>query len=158
MEKAKWSLASAIGVVTSWLGSLAVPVYILVACNLIDYFTGLAAARNRTGKISSQKSLMGIIKKVCMWLLVVVGALIDELIKYAVQSAGIELKIKFLVAIVVALWLVLSEIISILENMIDIGVNMPPFLMPLVKYIKQQVEDKATLNETSSEDLSDKEP
>lgn len=43
-----------------------------------------------------------------------------------------------------------NEIISILENMIDIGVAMPPFLMPIVGYIKMQVEEKADM--TDSED------
>ena len=40
-----------------------------------------------------------------------------------------------------------NEIISILENLVDIGVDLPPFLMPVVKYIKKQVEDKAKLAE-----------
>ena len=44
-------------------------------------------------------------------------------------------------------------VVSILENMIDIGVKMPPFLMPLVKYIKKQVEDKSKLE--SEEDADD---
>ena len=43
----------------------------------------------------------------------------------------------------VAVWLVVNEIISILENMLDIGVRMPPFLLPVVKYIRRQVEAKA---------------
>ena len=54
-------------------------------------------------------------------------------------------------ATIVAVWLVVNEIISILENLIDIGVKMPPFLMPIVKYIKKQVEDKAKLAETEEE-------
>lgn len=154
----KWKLAivSIIGPITSLLGNLAIPMYILVASNFIDYVTGLIAAKNRTGNVSSYKSIRGITKKVCMWLLVCVGALVDALIKYTLQSTGIELKIDFLVAIVVAIWLVLSEIISILENMLDIGIKMPPFLLPLVKYIKQQVEDAATLNEEDSENTENK--
>lgn len=50
---------------------------------------------------------------------------------------------------VVAVWLIVNEIISILENMIDIGVEMPPFLLPLVKNIKNQVEEKAGRTEES---------
>lgn len=152
MKKMQVGITAIMALITSWLGVLAIPVYILVACNVIDYITGLAAAGNRTGLISSYKSIRGITKKVCMWLLVIVGALVDELIKYAVQRAGIEFNIQFLVAIIVAIWLVINEVISILENMIDIGVQMPPFLMPLVKYIKQQVEDAATFDNTSNYD------
>lgn len=156
MNKMKVAITALMAVITSWLGVLAIPVYILVAFNVIDYITGLFAARKRTGLISSYKSIRGIIKKVCMWLLVIVGALLDVLIKYAVQSAGIELNINFLVAIIVAIWLVINEVISILENMIDIGVQMPPFLMPLVKYIKQQVEEAATFDKASEDDSGGK--
>ena len=60
------------------LGVLAVPVILLVACNLIDYATGLMASKYRAQDINSYKSIRGIFKKVSMWLLVVVGAIIDE--------------------------------------------------------------------------------
>lgn len=145
MDKVKVTVIAVISALMSWLGILAVPVLLLVGCNIIDYATGLCAVKYRNDSISSYKSIRGITKKVCMWLLVVVGAFIDVLIQYAVECAGIGLTVPFVVATVVAVWLVVNEIISILENMSDIGVNMPPFLLPLMKYIKKQVEDKADI-------------
>lgn len=82
-----------------------------------------------------------------MWMLVIVGSFMDILIQYAVEVAGLGITIPFVVATIVAVWLVVNEIISILENLVDIGVDLPPFLMPVVKYIKKQVEDKAKLAE-----------
>ena len=64
------------------LGVLAVPVILLVACNLIDYMTGLIASKYRAEDINSYKSIRGIFKKVSMWLLVVVGAIIDEMLLF----------------------------------------------------------------------------
>lgn len=145
MDKVKVTVIAVMSALMSWMGILAVPVLLLVGCNIIDYATGLCAVKYRNDSISSYKSIRGITKKVCMWLLVVVGAFIDVLIQYAVECAGIGLTVPFVVATVVAVWLVVNEIISILENMSDIGVNMPPFLLPLMKYIKKQVEDKAEL-------------
>lgn len=145
MDKVKVTVIAVVSALMSWMGILAVPVLLLVGCNIIDYATGLCAVKYRNDSISSYKSIRGITKKVCMWLLVVVGAFIDVLIQYAVECAGIGLTVPFVVATVVAVWLVVNEIISILENMSDIGVNMPPFLLPLMKYIKKQVEDKAEL-------------
>lgn len=143
MNKIKIAITAAISALASWLGILTVPVFLLVGCNLIDYITGLCAAKYRmAGGISSYKSLKGIIKKICTWLLVLIGSFIDMLIAYAVECAGINCAIPFVTATVVAVWLVVNEIISILENMLDIGVEMPPFLAPVVKYIKKQVEDK----------------
>lgn len=154
MDKIKVTVTAVVSALMSWLGILAVPVFLLVGCNLIDYFTGLCAAKYRTESINSYKGIRGIIKKVCMWLLVLIGAWIDILINYAVECAGVSLTIPFIVATVVAVWLVVNEIISILENMLDIGVTMPPFLLPVVKYIKKQVEETADVV-TNEEEYND---
>ena len=124
-----------------FLGILAIPVFLMVGCNLIDYITGLIASKYRNEKMNSYKGMRGIAKKVCMWLLVVVGAIVDELIKYATQTMGFNIQIPFIVATLVAVWIVVNEIISILENIVDIGIDLPPFLMPIVRRIKKEVEE-----------------
>ncbi|HWT73918.1 MAG TPA: phage holin family protein [Mobilitalea sp.] len=129
----------------SWLGILAIPVLALVICNLIDYATGLVASKYRNETINSYKSFRGIFKKICMWLLIIVGALLDMLLTNTGFNIGIVLPFDFLISVIVAVWLICNEIISILENVVDIGVELPPFLAPLVKNIKKQVEDKASL-------------
>lgn len=125
---------------SSAFGILYIPVLLMVACNVLDYVTGLMAAPARSDGISSYLSMKGIIKKVTMWLMVVVGAIIDELLLYASDVLGFSLPFTFLVACIVAIWIVCNELISILENMIDIGVSIPSFLMPLVKNIRSQTE------------------
>lgn len=82
-------------------------------------------------------------------LLVVVGAVIDQLLLYASQTAGITLPFTFLVACIVAIWIICNEIISILENIKDMGVAIPAFLLPIVEHVKSQVEDKADINKDS---------
>jgi toxin secretion/phage lysis holin len=129
---------------SSVLGVLYVPVLLMVLCNVIDYITGLIAAKYRKdGGISSYLSMKGIFKKVSMWLLVIVGSVIDNLIAYTTGTLGMTLPFTFLVAAIVAVWIVCNELISILENMIDIGVDIPAFLMPIVKNIKTQAEKTA---------------
>ncbi len=147
MKKVQVMVTAVLSTLMSWLGILAVPVFLLVGCNVADYITGLLAAPYRTEAVSSYKGIRGIIKKVCMWLLVLVGAWMDILINYAVECAGIQVTLPFIVAVIVAVWLTLNEVISILENIIDIGVPLPPFLLPIVKHIKQAVEDKAKIDE-----------
>ena len=133
--------------VSSLLGVLAVPVILMVACNIIDYATGLMASPYRSQDINSYKSVRGIMKKVCMWLLVIVGAVIDQLIAYAGNVVGYTFPFTFLVACIVAIWIICNEIISILENIKDMGVSIPGFLEPLVRNIKSQVEDKIAIDE-----------
>ena len=119
---------------SSLLGVLYIPTLLMVLCNIIDYVTGLMAAKYRAdGTISSYKSFRGIAKKVSMWLLVVVGAVIDQLLLYASHTVGITLPFTFLISCIVAVWITCNELISILENIVDIGVEIPSFLMPLVK-------------------------
>lgn len=134
--------------ISSMLGVLTVPVLLMVACNVLDYATGLMASTYRS-HINSYKSIRGIMKKVCMWLLVVVGAVIDQLLLYASQTAGITLPFAFLVACIVAIWIICNEIISILENIKDMGVAIPAFLLPIVEHVKSQVEDKANIDKDS---------
>lgn len=152
MTKFKVVITTAVSALMNWLGILAIPVMLMVACNIIDYVTGLIATPYRDEKVSSYKGIRGIYKKIGMWLLVLVGAFIDILIKYSIEAAGVSLNIPFIVATIVAVWLVVNEIISILENLVDIGVDMPPFLMPVVKYIKRQVEEKGTLKEEGTKE------
>ena len=130
------------GALASWLGILYIPVMMLIAANIADYVTGLLAAKYRSEEIKSYKSVRGIIKKVCMWLLVAVGAMTDWLLKFAAENAGITIKLHFVAASVVAVWLIANELISILENINDMGVAMPSFLMKLAKSVKNQTEDK----------------
>ena len=148
MDRIKIAITMITSVLSSFLGVLYIPVLLMVSCNVIDYITGLAAAKYRKdGGISSYKSIRGIVKKVSMWLLVVVGVIIDSLISYSANTIGLNIPFKFLVACVVAIWIVCNELISILENMIDIGVNIPPFLIPIVKRIKSNAEDKIKIDE-----------
>ncbi len=133
--------------VTARLGALAAPLYILVLLNMMDYVTGFVAAPYRGEKRSSAVGFRGIAKKVCMWLLVALGGVLDWLMAYAMEAVGMEVPFHFLVAALVAIWLICNEIISILENIGDIGVELPPFLMRLVCWVKAAAEDQAELPE-----------
>lgn len=157
MDKIKGTIIAGFAAIMSWMGILAIPVFLLVGCNIIDYITGLYAVKYRADQISSYKSIRGITKKVCQWLLIVVGAWVDILINYAMECAGIEITIPFIVGTVVAVWLVVNEMISILENMIDIGVAMPPFLLPLIRYIREQTESKAAILEQDEKNTENEE-
>ena len=146
MDKVKAAFVAAFSVIFGWLGILAVPVLILAGLNFTDYITGILASKRRNELVTSDKGLWGIVKKVGMWILVGLGWAMDVLINYAGQYVGMSIKLPFVVATIVAVWLICNEIISILENLLDIGVAMPPFLIPLAKMIKGQVEDKTKID------------
>lgn len=147
MEKIKALFVAIWGAFLGFLGVLAVPVLLLVSCNLIDYITAFIACKCNGVEFESPKSLRGIAKKILMWLLIVVGAIVDRLLVYAAEVVQIKPPFHFLVACVVCVWLVCNELISILENIKAAGVALPPFLEPIIKNIKKQTEDKAKTEE-----------
>lgn len=156
MDKAANLLKKIVGaissVLSSMLGILYIPVLLLVTCNVVDYTTGLIAAKYRDdGTISSYKSFRGIFKKISMWMLVVVGVVVDELLKYTTDTIGLKFPFQFLIACIVAVWLICNELISILENIKDAGVNIPAFLLPLVKNIKSQTETSVNMENEDKE-------
>lgn len=126
MERAKTIIVAIWSIIMSALGILAIPVMLLITCNIIDYATGLVASKFRNQELDSYKGIKGIAKKICMWLLVGVGVIVDQLLSYSADVVGITLPFTFLVACIVAIWLICNEIISILENINDIGVTLPP--------------------------------
>lgn len=74
------------------------------------------------------------------------------------EQARIELaatQVAMTLACIVAIWLICNEIISILENINDIGVTLPPFLQPIVSNLKSQVEKKAELENIKDKNESE---
>lgn len=137
---AKFTLTGLMAAVYIWLEALALPVMLLIASMIIDYVTGLMAASHRGQTVTSYRSINGIAKKVCLLLLVAVGLILDCLVFYVRESFGLPFTWSFVIAAVIAVWLTVNEIISILENVQDIGVNIPFWLLPLVRNLKGKVE------------------
>lgn len=150
-------IATAVGgSLSSILGVLYIPVKLLVVCNIADYITGLMAAPSRDdGKVSSYKSIRGIFKKIAMWILIVVGAVVDELLMYTTSPFGIQGEVSYLIAAAVAVWLSCNELISILENVKDIGIKIPKGLLPLVKNVAKKTEDSITEKAVKGDDQDD---
>lgn len=101
MERAKTIIVAIWSIIMSALGILAIPVMLLITCNVIDYITGLIASKFRNQEIDSYKGIRGIAKKICMWLLVGVGVIVDQLLSYSADVVGITLPFTFLVACIV---------------------------------------------------------
>lgn len=120
------------GVIAVKLGAAFWPILIMIGCSIFDYATGLIAAPFRGTKIDSETGMKGIAKKVCMWMLVLVGAVLDWMLVFM----GLDLPVSSPIAIIVAVWIIANELISILENLHDVGVPMPDFLVQLAELVK----------------------
>lgn len=130
------------GGISAALGNMAVPVYLMLGANALDYITGWMAAPYRGEVRTSYRSMQGIAKKVVMWALVALGVGMDILLGYAGVNLGIASIPPFMGAFS-AVWICCNEGISILENIRDIGTPTPLFLQKLIEKLKLTVETSA---------------
>lgn len=151
MKNLEYIFSAAAGAFFSFFGILAIPLALLIPCNIIDYFTGMRASKMRGEKITSEISINGIYKKITMYILIFVGFGIDCMISYVTGTLHIEMRFPLLFAAIVASWLVINELISITENCEVIGVTIP-VLGPVLKFIKKKIETVTEADEEHKEE------
>lgn len=138
--------AAALGVLCAYGIQLLVPLAVLLAAMVLDYATGMAKAYS-TGELNSRVGIRGILKKVGYLVIVAVAGMLDWLIRYGASALDWEWAPEFLVASVVIVWLIINELLSILENVAAIGAPVPVFLRKLIERLKTGTETKAGAEE-----------
>lgn len=123
-----------------WLGWLIVA---WVACMVIDWISGSAAAA-ACGEWSSAAARAGIWHKAGMILVVIVAALADCVLAMVVNHLpGIPVDYSTLVLPMVLAWYIFTELGSIAENATDMGAPVPAWLTKLLAAGKTAVEKAA---------------
>lgn len=135
------TVSVAIGALISYFNILLIPILVLIAVMLIDYITGLTSAY-RNGELKSKTGLIGILKKVSYLVLVAVGGVVDYLICSGLATAGFDFGVTYCCGFIVCVWLIINELISILENLAGLGTPIPKFLVNVVHRLKNTVENK----------------
>lgn len=143
------TVSVAIGALAAYFNILLIPVLVLFAVMVIDYCTGMASAY-KNKEIKSKTGLIGILKKLSYLILVCVGGVVDYLIGAGLATAGIEFS-SYYFGLIVAVWLIINELISILENLSELGTPIPKFLVNIVRRLKNTVESK-TDSETNKKE------
>ena len=134
--------AGAVGALAAYFNVLLLPLCVLAAVMLIDYITGIAAA-GYTGQLSSRTGVRGIVKKAGYLALVAVGMVVDYLISSALLTIGIHIQINYCFGMILTIWLIINELISILENLGELHIPLPGFLVNMIKTLKGRVEETA---------------
>ena len=97
--------------------------------NVIDWITGWRRA-NKQHKESSMVGLKGIIKKTGYWIIVLIAFMIPDLfIKLGRDTLGINLEFLMLLGWFTLATLIVNEIRSILENLVEMDYNVPEILI-----------------------------
>lgn len=135
------TISVVLGALASYFNVLLIPVLVLVAVMVIDYATGMTSAY-KNGQIESKVGLLGILKKVSYLVLVAVGGVVDYLICSGLATAGFDFGVTYCCGLIVCVWLIINELISILENLSELGTPIPPFLVKIVHRLKDSVDSK----------------
>lgn len=137
--------------IVAYLNILLVPLVVLIVVMIIDYLTGMAqACVNHT--LNSRIGVIGILKKVGYLATVAVAIIADYIISEALMLLGTDIKLSYYIGLVVTIWFIINELISILENLAEIGTPIPKFLTKIIKRLKITVESKTDSKESESEE------
>lgn len=134
------TVSVAIGALISYFGVILIPVVVLIVVMVVDYLTGMTSAYKR-GEIKSKIGLIGILKKISYLVLVVVGGVVDYLICSGLATAGFDFGVTYCCGLIVCVWLIINELISILENLSELGTPIPKFLVNIVHRLKDSVDN-----------------
>lgn len=98
--------------------------------NIIDYITGIVKAKLKN-KENSNKGLIGVVKKIGYWLLIFLSFFIPFLLTIIEKKLNLGININFIMDFgwFTLVCLILNETRSILENLVEIGVKVPKFLI-----------------------------
>lgn len=132
-------ITAAVAGAAAYFQELALPVVILFLVMIVDYISGMARSWAR-GELCSRVGILGIVKKVAYLLAVVVAIVADWVVQTAAGQLGVDFGGFFYFGLLVTIWLILNECISILENISEIGVPLPAFLVALIQKLKKTTE------------------
>ena len=143
MKEKTWRalIAAVLGGLSAYMRLMFVPLVVLIAVMIVDYMSGMLKAW-ALEELSSKVGLRGIVKKLSYLMLVCVAGVVDWLLWSGLRQVGITLDFGFCFGLMVTVWLIINELISIMENLDALKVPMPPFLRSIVKHLKNAVEVK----------------
>lgn len=112
--------------------------------NVLDWLTGWYKSA-RAHEESSKAGLKGIMKKCGYWVIILVAFMTpDLLIKLGRDTLGMDLSFLMMLGWITLAMLLVNEIRSILENLVECGYEVPEFLIKSLaitdKLIKAQAE------------------
>ena len=107
------------------LGGWDISLQCLIVFIIVDYITGISKSYV-SGKLNSNKGLKGIVKKVCILLIVVITTFID----YMLGNTG-------LIRTTIIYGLVANEGLSIIENFGEMNILVPKVLKDKLEQLKK---------------------
>lgn len=118
----------------------------------LDYITALIRSAILAAKhpedpkagFNSKIGKVGILKKVGYLASIVVAMSLDVALLFCAQYLGLTIPCKTFFGLLIAIFWCLNEFISILENIDEMDIGMPDWIMQIVKLLKVHIEKKGS--------------
>ena len=91
---------------------------------------------------SSKRGKQGIIKKVGYLCVIAAAMVVDYIILHVAAQTGIQVSLKAFFGLLVAVWYILNELLSITENAGRMGANVPTWLSKYVAVLKNKIDSQ----------------
>lgn len=152
MKQVYFTVQAGAAALLAWLSArlgLLLPVLIILAGMMVlDYITGMLASKKEaldhpedpSYGWNSRRGTAGIIKKVGYLCIIAVAMVVDWVILNVASQAGIEIGLKAFFGLLVAIWYVLNELLSIIENAGRMGASVPVWLSRYVAVLKNKID------------------
>ena len=108
--------------------------------NVVDFFTGVEKAKYSNTE-NSNKGAKGVIKKLGYWIVIYIAFFMSYTFKDIGNIIGIDLGISAFIGWFVLATFIINEIRSIIENLIEIGVDVPKFLTKGLEVASKKLDD-----------------
>lgn len=115
--------------------------------NVIDYMTGYCKAKFYNKNESSSIGAKGILKKVCYWVVIGIAFFVSFSFANMGELIGINLSFVQLFGWFTLASYLINEIRSVLENLVEMGVNVPAFLVRGLAVTEKLLEAKTKMKE-----------
>lgn len=145
------AISTAIAAISAKLGILFYVLIIFAFAMVIDFISGMAASKKEsienpedlTKGWSSKRGMLGIFKKFGYILVVLVAIIVDYVIFKVAATLNINMPTSTFFGLLVTVWFILNELLSIIENAGRMGVDgIPDFLVNAITVLKGKVENK----------------
>lgn len=116
--------------------------------NVIDYVTGYCKAKFYNKNESSAIGAKGIVKKVWYWVVIGLAFFISTCFVYMGETIGVDLSFVQLFGWFTLATYLINEIRSILENLVEMNVNVPAFLIAGLAVTQKLLDTKTEMKES----------
>lgn len=111
---------------------------ILAIFMVLDYITGILCGMIKNEGFSYKKGITGAIKKLMYLVLIIITVMLEFLIEYLLKNSSFNMEVGNSITIAMYIYLIGTEGLSIIQNLIILGIPVPPFMTRLFGLIKDE--------------------